>query len=119
MAPITLPALLLAAFGSSMVNADSIAGWQGVRATQINDTWILQGGLMSSGPFANGKFDASVVGHPNGYYYQLPLNQSFSTSTSNSLQIIGANIGMGQSTSRSNYIGGGIFSNDHQWYTFG
>lgn len=110
-------ALLLA---SNVLAITDIAGWDGLRGSQIQSKIVLEGGLMTNGTFSNRKWsDTSIVQHSYGLYYQIDLTQSFDARNQSTSDYMIAGLPETSNTDAPIYIAGGMFNNDYQFYTFG
>ncbi|KAK5091842.1 hypothetical protein LTR70_001153 [Exophiala xenobiotica] len=101
--------------------ATNLASWQGLRGAQIQSKIVLEGGLLTNGTFnSDGQWkDTSIVQNSYGVYYQIDLTKSFDAVNENTDTYLIHGLAETSDTSAPNYIGGGIFNNDYQFYTFG
>lgn len=100
--------------------ATNIAGWEGLRGAQIQSKLVLEGGLMTNGTFDGGQWkDTAIVQHSYGVYYQIDLTKSFDAKNQSTDAYMIAGLPETSNTQAPNYIAGGIFNNDYQFYTFG
>jgi len=112
-----VPALLLA--GHALAVTD-IASWQGLRGSQIQSKIVLEGGIMSNGTYSNGQFqNNAIVQHSYGVYYQIDLTESFDAVNQSTADYLIPGLAETSNTLAPNYINGGMFNNDYQFYTFG
>lgn len=112
-----VPMLLLADNAFAITD---IASWQGLRGSQIQSKIVLEGGLMTNGTFSNGQWrDTSIVQHSYGVYYQIDLTNSFDAVNQSTDTYMIPGVQETSNTLAPIYIGGGIFHNDYQFYTFG
>jgi len=97
----------------------SYASWFGMRGVQVRSKIALEGGLLSNGTFQDGTWpNAELLLHPKGLYFTIDLTKSLNISVERAEQILvqeEENI----NPKAPNYINGGMFHNDYQWYTFG
>jgi len=107
-------------FAPHALATTNIASWQGLRGAQIQTKLVLEGGIMSNGTFSNGQFqNGAIVQHSYGVYYQIDLSQSFDAINNNTDDYLIPGLPETSNTQAPNYIDGGLFHNDYQFYTFG
>lgn len=115
-----LPLLLV---GCSLVSADtSIVSWWGHRGAIIQDVVVLEGGTLTEGTWSNSKWNSpSTADVSYGLYKNLSLCNSIDISNQNTYSLL-ANPGPVPPSASSDwpvYSGGGMFYNNHQFYTYG
>lgn len=76
---------------------------------------------MTNGTFnSNGEWkDTGIVQNSYGVYYQIDLTQSFDIANDSTEDYLKHGLPETSDTSAPNYVDGGMFSNDYQFYTFG
>lgn len=101
--------------------ATNLASWQGLRGAQIQSKIVLEGGLLTNGTFnSDGQWkDTGIVQNSYGVYYQIDLTKSFDAVNENTDAYLVHGLAETSDTSAPNYIDGGMFNNDYQFYTFG
>ncbi|KAK5953338.1 hypothetical protein OHC33_005906 [Knufia fluminis] len=98
----------------------NIASWQGLRGSQIQSKIVLEGGRITNGTFNNGQWsDTASAQHSYGIYYQIDLTKSFDASIDSTDAYMIPGLPETSNTDAPNYLGGGMFHNDYQFYTFG
>lgn len=105
-------AILLLEQACRAVAKTSIAGWEGLRGAQLQETLVLEGGLMTNGTFSNGKWsDTGIVQHSYGVYYQIDLTASFDATVQDTTEYLKAGLPETSNTQAPNYVAGGLFQN--------
>lgn len=96
---------------SRALATSSIIGWEGLRGSQIQSRIVLEGGIMSN--------DSGIVQHSYGVYYQIDLTNSFDAINQSTDDYLIPGLPLTSDIFAPNYIAGGMFHNDYQFYTFG
>lgn len=97
----------------------SYASWFGLRGVQVQNIVALEGGLLSNGTFENNEWTGvDLVQHPNGLYFKMDLTKPLNIPNQDPEQILTAE-SENTNPRAPNYVNGGMFHNDYQWYTFG
>lgn len=113
--------LLLLLFVNPILAVTNIAGWSGLRGTQIRSKIILEGGIRNEGQWTGSTWsNTSIPDHSYGIYYQIDLDRSFNAkndSTDDYMKNPG--VKAKENPLAPNYAYGAIFNNDYQWYSFG
>lgn len=113
--------LLLA--GCSLVSADTgIASWLGLRGAVIRDVVVLEGGSLTEGTWSDSKWNSpSQADASYGLYKNLSLCNSIDISSQNTYNLLADPGPVPPSASSDDpvYVGGGMFYNNHQFYTYG
>ncbi|KAK5084472.1 hypothetical protein LTR05_005548 [Lithohypha guttulata] len=102
------------------VTLAGIANWDGLRGVQIREIIALEGGLLTDGIFSNGDWaDTKIRNADKGLYLKINLTNSFNIHNQTADEILIRGEQENSDPSAPNYISGGMFHNDYQWYTFG
>ncbi|KAK5082654.1 hypothetical protein LTR05_006534 [Lithohypha guttulata] len=97
-----------------------IASWHGLRGSQIQSKIVLEGGIMTNSTFSNGVWSGNAIAqHSYGVYYQIDLTKSFDATNQHTDEYMIPGLSQSSNTQAPNYIAGGLFQNDYQFYTFG
>lgn len=96
----------------------SFASWFGMRGVQVRNIIALEGGLLSNGTFENGQWNnVGLMQHNNGLYFTMDLSQPLDISKQSPEQVL-TQQEENSNPRAPNYVNGGMFHNDYQWYTF-
>lgn len=75
---------------------------------------------MTNGTFSNGEWSGNAIAqHSYGVYYQIDLTKSFDATNQHTDEYMIPGLPQSSNTQAPNYIAGGLFQNDYQFYTFG
>jgi len=103
-------------------NTSNIAYWTNPRGAIIQQTLVIEGGLLATANYSSTSNQFSLpVDIKSGAYgllYQLSLCSSFNTSTDNIDALLVSHNESGN-PSQNSWIGGAMFATDYEWYTFG
>lgn len=98
----------------------NLASWQGLRGAQIQSRIVLEGGLLTNGTFIDGQWKGnSIVQNSYGVFYLIDLAKSFDAYADDISTYMVPGVPETSNTQAPNYIQGGIFHNDYQFYTWG
>lgn len=124
---VRLSLLLLATakcvFCASTSTTSNIAYWSNPRGAVIQQTLVIEGGLLARANYSitsNSFSTTSVTIQPGAYglLYYLSLCSSFNTSTDDIDALLLPQNETGNPLQNS-WIGGALFANDYEWYTYG
>lgn len=104
------------------VDASSrIAAWYGLRGGIVADQVVLEGGQLTYGNFSGGRFGEvdGIVNAPYGLYKSLSLCDRIDVDKDDTDELMTVPFNETADTKTPIYIGGGMFVNDHQFYTYG
>ncbi|KAL3428465.1 kelch repeat protein [Phlyctema vagabunda] len=102
----------------------TLCTWETPRAAVIRDTLYIDGGYLMWRPgFSDGTYGNPIADdNPLGIVYLLSFNNSFTTSE-NISQVFGRSSKAPDGGAANNvapqYIDGGMFADDFEWYTYG
>lgn len=118
MASVTIVALTITGYVQAATNTSQFAYWLNPRAAVIQNTTVIEGGMLYTANYTDGKWGtAGSYSSPFGRLFYMSLCSSFNTSTDaidSFLQPQKENTG-----TTAVWTGGALFATDYEWYTYG
>lgn len=111
--------VLATSTNAQSANVSNVAYWLNPRGAIIQRTLVVEGGMLARGSYTNGKFsNINITGNAHGLLYYMDLGTSFNTST-DAIDTLMEPVNESDTLSMKNWIGGGLFATEYEWYTFG
>lgn len=97
-----------------------IASWVNPSAAVVQDKIFIAGGKQWRGDYSDGEWlSTNSYKPPGGMLFEISLCNSFNTSITSDLTKLLTTVNYTSDNEYATYIGGAMFTNDYEFYTYG